>query len=1058
MAHGTAIHDEPPGPIAHMAGNGIAANLLMWGIVAAGLLSLSGIVMQAWSHLPFDTIEVSVPFPGASPEEAVELVIVKVEEQVRGIKDVKSVRSVAGQGVASILVEMMSDADMSEALDAVKSAVGRIDSFPAAVENPSFRELTNRRSILRLILHGNISERSLKELGYHIENQLESLPEVSWVEASGTRDYEVSIEVPLHRLRAFGMTLEDVADAVRRNSLDLSAGSIETQEAQVRVRTFGQRYSQRDFEDIIVLGGPEGTEVRLGDIADVRDGFASQDLLVRHQNEPAIFIEVFRADREKVDEVAEAARTHLESQIIPSLPPGVGLTIWNDESKLFDKRVEILLKNGALGLLLVFAALTLFLEIRLALWVCVGLLVSGTGTLAVLLALDQPIHADVLLAFVLAIGIVVDDAIVVSEHIHHERQQGSSGLVAAIRGARRIKTPLILAVFTSVAAFSPILFLPGGIGDILFPTGVVLVSMLLISLIESLLILPNHLSHLPGPEWVPTHAVDRFLRGVHTQVDSALQQFLKGPLHRSLQLATMQPKLVIACAFGLLILSVSLLPAGIVRTTFTPQVEDDYVSANLEMPDGTPAERTYEVAREIEAAGHRAIDRLTINRREDDPPLLSGVMLTVGKRARNEGGGLVALPSLNPESHFAVIEFKLLSAEQREISTTELADAWREEVGFLPYVRGISFVSEVVALGAPIEVELAHPEHDRLNAAALSVMESLRGLGGVFDVRSNHSPGVPEIQLKLRPHARTLGLTVQDLARQVRAAYFGQEAVRIQRGREDVRVFVRLPERERDAITDVESYLVRTPSGSEVPLSEVAELGLGTSAPEIVRKNGERIATITADVDIGTISGAEAIDFITKSSLEPLTAEDPELSYYFAGAEQQNVESFDGLTRAFALALLAIFALLAIALRSYPKPLIIMSVIPFGLIGVIVGHLLLGLPFGFISVIGFVGLSGVVINDSLVMLDFVQEKMLKGDEIRTAIIEGAKERFRPIMLTSVTTFLGFSPLIFEPSVHGKFLVPFSAAIGLGILFTTVVIMMLVPALLAIFHRVNASTG
>ncbi len=1046
---------EPPGPLAYMARNGVPANLLMWVIVAAGLLSLGGIVMQAWPTLPFNHVEVSVAYPGASPEEVEESIVVKIEERVRALEKVKSVKSVAAPGMASVRIELESDTDIGEALYEIDAAVSQIQSFPGSAERPTFREMTNRRSILRLILYGDISERSLKELAHQAKDRLTALPGVTDADTGGMRDYEISIEVPSHHLRALGLTLHDIADAVRRNSLNLSAGSIDTLESQVRVRTLGQRYVQRDFEDVVVRAGDDGTLLRLGDIAEVRDGFENADLIVRHQGKPAVFIEVYRANREQVADVAEAARTFLESELIPSLPDGVGITVWNDESRLFDERLAILLKNGALGLSLVFLALALFLEIRLALWVAVGLVVSGIGTLAVVLALDLPLHADALLAFVLAIGIVVDDAIVVSEHIHHERMQGRSGFVAAVRGVRRIKKPLIFAVLTSVAAFSPLLFLPDGIGEIILPTAIVLISMLLISLLESLAILPNHLSHLPGPDWQPTAAVDRFLRRSQGRVDELLQRFLAGPLERGLRFATMQPGVVVAGAVGLFLLSVSLIPSGIVGTTFADQVEGDFVTVSLEMPEGTPLGRTHEVAMEVEAAGRRVIERLSGDLPDDGPPLLSGVTLTVGQRARGEGGGLIPLPSLNPESHIAVVEFKLLGARHRRVGTGEILSAWREEVGFMPHVRGISFAGEVIALGAPVEAVLSHPDAGRLGSAAESVVSSLRGLQGVFDIRSDHATGVREMQLKLRPEAHTLGIRAEDLAQQVRAAFFGEEALRVQRGRDEVRVYVRPPADERDAITDLEQYVIRTPDGADVPLSHVARLSLGTSSPSIRRKDGQRIVTITGDVDPVVISGAEANATLAATTLAELAAEDPDLSYTFGGEAQQQFDAFDALIRSFALAMFAIFALLAISLRSYAKPLIIMAVIPFGLIGAILGHLVLGVTFSFVSVMGFVGLSGVVVNDSLVMLDFIDQKMREGLPAREAIVEGAKGRFRPILLTSVTTFLGFTPLIFEQSVHGQFLVPFAASLGFGILLATAVLMLLVPALLAVFLRVNS---
>ncbi len=1049
MSPNEGVQGEPSGPIAYMASNSVAANLLMWAIIAAGLVSLTGLEREAWPTVPFYHIEVSIAYPGATPEELEESVVVKIEDQVSGLDDVKAVKSVAAPGMASVRIQVNSGTDMARALDDIEAAVSRIQSFPAGAERPQFREMTNRQSMMRLIVHGDVSERSLKELAYQIEDELTTLPAVSQVDVSGVRKYEISVEVPLHRLRALGLTLTDIANTIRRSSLDLSAGSIDTQESQVRVRTLGQNYDQQDFEEIVLLSGSDGTVLRVGDIAEVRDGFQETDLIVRHQNHPAVFVEVYRADGEQVMDVATTVREHIANEVIPALPDGVGITMWNDGSQAYEERADLLIKNGILGLLLVLISLSLFLEIRLALWVAVGLAVSGIGALAVMLALGIAINTISLFSFFLAIGIVIDDAIVVSEHIQYERKRGTPGIAAAIRGARRIKVPLTFAVLTSVVAFIPLLFIPGGVGETWAALPVIIIAMLLISLVESLLVLPNHLSHLHGPEWVPTSAFDRFFAGIQGRVDVLLNRFLQGPLDRALQFATDQPTVTMAGAVGMLVLSISLVPAGIVPTTLAADVEGDFATVTLDMPDGTTAPRTYEVAQELEAAGHRVIERLSRDRPEDAPPLLSGVTVTVGQGPRLEGGGLNPEPTLNPQANLATIEFKLLGAQQRQISTGEVAQAWRDEVGVLPYVRGITFSGEVIDLGNPVEAVLSHPNPERLAQIADSVVDALRAVGGVYDIRSDHTPGIPEIRLELRPEARTLGLTLEELAGQARAAFFGAEAVRLQRGREEVRVDVRLPAAERNSITDVEGYLLRTPSGAEVPVTSVASLSSGRSPPTIRRRDGRRVVTVTADVDPSVISGDEANSILANSILADLTAVYPDLTYTFGGEQQQQLKSLGALYRGFAIALLMIFALLAIPLRSYTKPFIIMAVIPFGFIGVILGHWVLGVALSAVSFMGIFGLSGVVVNDALVMIDFVDQKLREGTPVRTGIIEGAKGRFRPIMLTSLTTFLGFTPLILERAIQAQFLIPFAASLGIGILVTTAILLMVVPALYTI---------
>ena len=1059
MSFNRSNHAEPGGPIAYMAGNSVASNLLMLGIVAVGLVSLTGLEQEAWPTVPFNQFEISVPFPGATPEEVEESIVVKIEDEVRGLSDVKAVRSVAAPGMASVRVEVYSGTDMGAKKDEIESAVGRIQTFPGGAERPRIREMTNAQSMMRLILYGDVPERSLKELAYRIEDDLASLPNVSQVETSGVRNYEVSIEVPLQWLRTVGLTLTDLASTIRRGSLDLSAGSINTEQSQVRIRTLGQSYDQQDFEDIVILGREDGTVVRLGDIAEVRDGFEDSALLVRHQGHPAVFIEVSRADGERVMDVARAVRDHVANEITPTLPDGVGINIWNDDSSVFSERALILLKNGALGLLLVLIALGLFLEVRLAFWVAVGLGVSAIGALAAMMVFDIPLHEVSLFAFVLAIGIVVDDAIVVSEYIHLERMRGTPGVVAAIRGARRIKVPLVFAVLTTIVAFLPLLFIPAGFGEVWKALPIIAIATLLFSLVESLLVLPNHLSHhLHGPDWVPSTGMERFVAWIQNRVDSWLNSFVQGPLDRGIQLATDWPGVTVSLAVALLILSISLLPAGIVATTFATAVEGDFAIATLEMPDGTTAQQTYAVAQQLESAGRRAMERLSEGRPEDAPPLLSGVTVVVGQRSRIETGGLNPSPTLNPEANVATIEFKLLSAQQRRITSGEVVQAWREEVGVLPHVRAVTFISEIYTLGNPVEAALSHPDPERLVEIASATVTGLGGVAGVFDIRSDHTRGIPEVEVGLLPEARTLGLTLDDLAWQTRAAFFGAEAVRVQRGRDEVRVYVRLPEEQRNAITDVESYRLRTPTGADVPVSSVASLSLGTSPPAIRRQDGQRIITVTADVDPSVISAATANDILENTILAELIDENPELTYTFGGEQQQQLDSLGGLFRGFLIALLMIFALLAIPLRSYTKPFIIMAIIPFGFIGVILGHWVLGVALSAESFVGIFGLAGVVVNDSLVMIDFTDQKLREDIPVRTAIIEGAKGRFRPIMLTSLTTFLGFTPLILEDAIQAQFFVPFSASIGCGILFTTTIIMFLVPALSSFQLRLTSARG
>ena len=1050
---------ESRGPIAYMARNGVAANLLMFFIVAAGLASVGGLVQEAFPVFSFDRVEISVPYPGATPDEVEDSIVLKVEDQVGALDGVKEVSAVAAEGMASIMVGLKGGTDIRSALDDIEAAVGQIQTFPAGAERPEIRQMTNRRSVIRLVVYGDVSERTLKELAYGIEDELSSLSAVTHVETSGVRDYEISIEVPHRTLRALGLTLEDVSNAVRTGSLDLSAGSIATRDAEVRVRTTGQSYDQQDFEDLVVLSRRDGTLVRIGDIAEVRDSFQEVDLITRYNGQRAAFVEVFRSAGEQVLDVVEAVEAHLERQVIPSLPAGVAIEIWNNDADIYKDRLGLLLENGFQGLILVLVSLTLFLQIRLALWVAAGIGISFVGALSVALIFEVSINTITLFAFLLAVGIVVDDAIVVAEHIYTERQKGTPGLVAAIRGAQRVKLPVTFAVFTTVVAFAPLLLLPGPIGQMLSAVPTILIGVLLISLVESLFVLPHHLSRLPGPGWKPANPFDRFFSRIQSRVDREMQRFVNGPLDRGLRLATDQPALVIASGASLVVLCVSLIPAGILGVILTEPIEADIVTANLEMPEGTPARRTDEVARELEAAGYRAVAQLSSGRSPEAESLVVGVNSTVGAKARETLAGSISQePSLKPQAHIAAVEFKLLPPERRDVTSGEFLKAWRSEAGLVPEARSLTFSAELISVGFPVEVKLSHPDPESLGPIGEAVEASLGSLQGVFDIRSDHAVGLQEVQIEILPEAQTLGLTLEALARQVRSAFFGHEALRVQRGREDLRVYVRLPAEERDAIADVEGYRVRTPEGVEVPLSRVASVGLGRSPWSIQRRDGQRVVTITADVDPNVITGAEVATFLGNEILPELANDSPGFEYSLGGEEQQQIESFDALGRGFLLALVVIYGLLAIPLGSYTKPLLIMAIIPFGMVGAIVGHLIMGLDLSVTSMWGIIGLAGVVVNDSLVMIDFISQRLSSGMSTKDGIISGAKGRFRPIFVTSVTTFLGFAPLIFERSIQAQFLIPLAVSVGFGIVIATVFLMMIVPALAVLYFQLMEPSG
>ena len=1040
---------EQSGIVAFMARNGVAANLLMAFLLIAGIVSFGTIVQEVFAENSLDTVQVSVAYPGATPDEIEESIVQKIEEAVEAVENIKEIKSTAAENTGAVLVELELGTDIDRALDDIKAEIDQIQSFPNEAEEPDIRELTTRQSVVRIAIFGDVSENALKETAYRLEEALAALPEISFVDTSSIRDYEVSIEVPQTTLQALGLSLNDISRTIAASSLDSPAGSIDTDSEEVRVRTIGQNYNQQNFEDIVLVSDEDGALIRLGQVANIRDGFQDSDLVSLYNGKPVAFVEVFRTSDERVLDVSSAAKEYLESKFAPTLPQGISYAIWSDDSEMLDDRMSLLLKNAAIGLFLVLLALTLFLDIRLAAWTALGIGVTFIGAIFLLDLVGSSINMFSLFGFILALGLVVDDAIVVGENVYAQRESGRTGLGAAVTGARRVTVPVVFAVLTTIAAFSPLLMIGGVMGKILFDLPLVVVAVLILSLVESLLILPNHLSHLPAPDTPTRSPVTRFFERVQAKVDFYYQAFVNGPLDRALRFSVRMPFVIISGSIALLIVIGSLVPAGIIKSSFFPAIEADIVTARLEMPAGTKIADTEKIARLIEQKGRETFAKFEAEQKDGEPSPLRGIFTLIGQPPRTNGPDSFGPSGFS--SNIASVEFSFIPGDQRELASRDFEIAWREAVGPIVEARSLVFASDLLSVGAPIDVQLSDPDPEVVEAASAKLMEKLGRFAGVFDIETDQDEGLKEIQLRLKPEARSLGVTLQDVALQVRAAFFGSEALRVQRGREDMRVYIRLPEEERNSIVDVERFRVRVPGG-EVPLSSLADVSFGQAPSVIRRTDGRRVTAITADLDDNVVTSQEIADALENEIMPELQADYPQLLYTFGGEQQQQQESFGDLGVAFLAALLMIYALLAIPFRSYVQPLVIMAVIPFGVIGALIGHLVLGLPLGVLSMFGIIALSGVIVNGSLVMIDFINENLREGMEIKEAIIDGAKSRFRPIMLTSLTTFLGVAPITFETSLQAQFLIPMSASLGFGVLFGAFILQLLIPALVVLEYR------
>ncbi len=1027
--------------IAYMAQNGIAANLLMLLILLVGVLSFTRIPQEVNPEISLDIIKIHTNYIGASPEEVEVGVVRRIEEGIESLDGIDRISSVAAANLGVVSARLRRGADATTVLNNIKAAVDQITTFPEEAEQPQVQEVTSQRQAVQLAVHGKATEKDLKELANRIKDDLTAQGLVSLVRINGVRDYEISIEVADVTLRAYGLSLLDVAAAVRRGSLDLPGGSVETRGEEILIRSKGQNYTARDFEDIIVLAHPDGTSLRLRDIARVIDGFEDADLITRFNGDPAAMVAIYRTSDERVIEIVEAVEEYV-AEFRKTLPEGVAVDLWQNEATILDSRLGLMLSNGAAGLLLVLLILVLFMEIRLALWTSLGLLLSFVGAFAVMSFFDVSVNLLSLFAFILAIGIVVDDAIVIGESIFVEHERGGPPLQNAIRGVTRLARPVMFAVFTTIVAFMPILFLPGVVGKLLRDIPIIVIAVLVFSLIESLLILPSHLAHIR----LDSQRTPGFIRNVQEAVARALKRFISGPLDMALRFSVRRYGLVIVSSIALIILSIGAVASGIVGFSFLPDVEGNRVTALIEMPQGASAERTRQVAALVEERGRAAAAELKAELPNDHPPLITNVLSTIGDQPSLldspegvENAGII-------QSHIAEVSFEMADPELRELPLATFEQVWRQKAATIAAARSIVFRSSLFTLGSSVQAELSAPTPTALQEATTRFKDEVGRYAGVFDVQDDRVPGKREIQLSLLAQARTLGITLEDMARQVRAAFHGVEALRLQRGRDDIRVMVRLPDTERNALADVQNLHIQTPSGDEVPLAFVAEVHLGSGPSTIQRRDRQRVTTVTANIDENVAASDEVIAHLEKEVIPVMRREYPGLRVRFTGEQQEQQETLEALAWGFIIALFVMYALLAIPFRSYTQPFIIMATIPFGFIGAVIGHLVMGIDIGMLSLFGIVGLSGVIINDALVLIDFINTRRRAGVPTAEAIREGGKARFRPIMLTSVTTFFGVTPLILERSLQAQLVVPMAVSLGFGILFATAILMMLVPAL------------
>ncbi|MFK7960285.1 MAG: efflux RND transporter permease subunit [Phycisphaerales bacterium] len=1042
------------GAVAWMTRNHVAANLLMLAFIVGGLLVASRVKQEVFPEFTVDRVSVSVPYPGASPAEVEQGILLSIEDQVRGLDGVKEVTSTANEGSGNVSVELLTSADKGKALQDVKNAVDRIRSFPEDAERPVVSMVQVRNRVISLMVTGDTDRRVLRELAEGVRDELINRGDVTLVELGSVPRLEIAIEVPDETLRALDLTLADIARTVRASAVELPAGAIKTPGGEVLMRTQERRDVGAEFADIPIATTPEGTRVLIGDVATVRDGFEDTDNETFFDGKPAVQIDVYRVGQETPTSISNAVLAYV-ADAAGTMPDGIDLIPWDDDSEEFRDRMKLLLKNAFLGLILVLLLLGLFLEPRLAFWVTLGIPISILGAFLIIPFTGASVNMISLFAFIVTLGIIVDDAVVMGENIYARREQGMPALDAAILGAREIAGPITFAVLTNIAAFMPLMFVPGAAGNLFGQIPAVTIAVFIVSLVESIFVLPAHLSHRGADTafWriasVPSQVFGRLLA-----------QFVDWVYEPLLRIALRGRYITAATGVATLILCAMFVRSGGLPFTFIPRIEGDTVTARATLPFGVPVE----TAREIQARLVAAVDEAIGASGQDD--IVRGRVTTIGSFP--SGGGPGGPPSTGGGgAHLVGVQVRLVPSSERTMGAVDFSRLWREAVGEVPGVESLSFRAEIGAGGEAIDIQLTHRDADTLDRAAVILGESLREFNGVTDVDDGVAAGKPQLDVRIRPEARSLGVTASDIARQLRGGFFGIEALRQQRGRNEIRVLVRLPESERRTLNTLENMTIRPNGGGEIPLGSAVTFEEGRSYTQIRRKEGRRIKNITADVEDGVTSADTVLQEVRNNVLPDLLAAHPGLGFSLEGEQNDRRESLSSLAIGFPMAMLAIYALLAIPFRSYVQPLLVMAAIPFGAIGAVIGHWLLGYGLSIMSMFGVIALAGVAVNDSLVLVftanrlrdradaaggaGMTEQEGARGLAPFEAVVQAGKRRFRPILLTSLTTFFGLAPMIFETSVQARFLIPMALSLGFGILFATVVILVLLPSLYLILE-------
>ena len=1017
-----------------MVDNPVSANLLMAFLVAYGLIQILSIKKEVFPEYSLDMISISVPYRGATPSDVEEAVCSRIEEEIAGLDGIKRITSTSTEGLGNVMIEVQNGYNATKLRDDIKSAVDRITNFPKNIEKPVFSEVSRKTEVLKVVLHGNLAEKDLKRYGERIRDDISAVRGISLVTLDAVRPYEISIEVSERMMEKYHLTIPRIASIIQANCQDIPAGKIRQKGEEILVRTKGLKYNRRDYLDIPVIRDKEGAYVRLRDIATIVDGFEETDSATEYDGNRAVLIKVFRIGEQSALNVEQAVKNYLDQEK-KLAPAGLHMDITTNMARILRERLDLLITNGMQGFFLVILMLAMFLELRLALWVAFGIPISFFGAFLLLPSFGVSVNMISLFALIICLGMVVDDAIIIGEHVFSKIQSGIPRKVAAVDGAREMTVPVIFSVLTTIAAFLPLLFVSGVFGKFMYAIPVVVISVLAISLVEAIFILPSHLAHLKERK------DSRILRALPRYFNGKMTAFIENIYEPTIRTAIRHRGVTVSIGILMFLTTIGYVGSGRMKFLFFPKVDSDQVVAQVKLPEGASAEQTTAVLKQLAKTAEEVESRVN---KKYGRKIVKHIILNVASQpysARHSD-----MPVFAPNLGEVVME--LVYGEDRAgIDSNDIAILWRNITGEVSGAENVKFTASLFTAGAPIDVQLGSDNFDQLKQAARRLEDELRNYDGVKDISDNIQGGKQEIKLRLNKKGKALGLEITDLGLQVRGAFYGTEAVRIQREKDDVRVMVRYPLKERRSLANLSNMKIVTAAGARIPLNQVANLTIQPGYSIIKRADRRRVVNVQADVEEQVVAADKVLQDIQENFLPELRADYPGLTYSIEGQEKERRDSMGSMLIGFFVALFLIFVLLAIPFNSYVQPVIIMAAIPFGMIGAVLGHLLLGYDLSLLSFFGIVALAGVLVNDSLVLLDAIRNKMkLHPNDVIKAIVEACKSRFRPVVLTSITTFGGLLPIIFEKSLQARFLIPMALSLGFGVLFATGITLVLIPSL------------